>query len=149
MKKFIRIISYIREYKAYMAWYSLFITLSIVFGLFSLGMLMPFMDLIFQKGELTGVINTATASGGAGNIKEIVYGFLQQIIDTHGKVTALGWICLAIIINIFLKNSFLYLSFYFLAPIRNGVTRKYSRLLYEKILNYLLAILQNNAKEIS
>lgn len=134
MKKFIRIISYIREYKAYMAWYSLFITLSIVFGLFSLGMLMPFMDLIFQKGELTGVINTATASGGAGNIKEIVYGFLQQIIDTHGKVTALGWICLAIIINIFLKNSFLYLSFYFLAPIRNGVTRKYSRLLYEKIL---------------
>ncbi len=134
MKKFIRIISYIREYKAYMAWYSLFITLSIVFGLFSLGMLMPFMDLIFQKGELTGVINTANASGGAGNIKEIVYGFLQQIIDTHGKVTALGWICLAIIINIFLKNSFLYLSFYFLAPIRNGVTRKYSRLLYEKIL---------------
>ena len=134
MKKFIRIISYIREYKAYMAWYSLFITLSIVFGLFSLGMLMPFMDLIFQKGELTGVINTANASGGAGNIKEIVYGFLQQIIDTHGKVTALGWICLAIIINIFLKNTFLYLSFYFLAPIRNGVTRKYSRLLYEKIL---------------
>ena len=113
MKKFIRIISYIREYKAYMAWYSLFITLSIVFGLFSLGMLMPFMDLIFQKGELTGVINTANASGGAGNIKEIVYGFLQQIIDTHGKVTALGWICLAIIINIFLKNTFLYLSFYF------------------------------------
>ncbi len=134
MKKFIRIISYIREYKAYMGWYSLFITLSIVFGLFSLGMLMPFMDLIFQKGELTGVINTATASGGSGNIKEIVYGFLQQIIDTHGKVTALGWICLAIIINIFLKNTFLYLSFYFLAPIRNGVTRKYSRLLYEKIL---------------
>jgi len=134
MKKFIRIISYIREYKAYMAWYSLFITLSIVFGLFSLGMLMPFMDLIFQKGELTGVIKTAATSGSAGNIKEVVYGFLQEIIDTHGKVTALGWICLAIIINIFLKNTFLYLSYYFLAPIRNAVTRKYSRLLYEKIL---------------
>ena len=28
----------------------------------------------------------------------------------------------------------LYLSYYFLAPIRNAVTRKYSRLLYEKIL---------------
>ncbi|MCX6212690.1 MAG: ABC transporter ATP-binding protein [Bacteroidetes bacterium] len=134
MKKFIRIISYIREYKAYMAWYSLFITLSIVFGLFSLGMLMPFMDLIFQKGELTGVIKTATTSGGSVNIKDLVYGFLQQIIDAHGKVTALGWICVAIIINIFLKNLFLYLSYYFLAPIRNAVTRKYSRLLYEKIL---------------
>jgi len=134
MKKFIRIISYIREYKAYMAWYSLFITLSIVFGLFSLGMLMPFMDLIFGSSELTGAVKTTTAASGSANIKEIIYGFLQNSIAQHGKVTALGWICLAIVITIFLKNLFLYLSFYFLAPIRNGVTRKYSRLLYEKIL---------------
>ncbi len=134
MKKFIRIISYIREYKAYMAWYSLFITLSIVFGLFSLGMLMPFMDLIFGSSELTGAVKIATSANGSANIKDIVYGFLQESIVAHGKVTALGWICLAIIVNIFLKNLFLYLSFYFLAPIRNGVTRKYSRLLYEKIL---------------
>jgi subfamily B ATP-binding cassette protein MsbA len=134
MKKFIRIISYIREYKAYMAWYSLFITLSIVFGLFSLGMLMPFMDLIFGSSELTGAVKTVTAVSGSANIKEIIYGFLQNSIARHGKVTALGWICLAIVITIFLKNLFLYLSYYFLAPIRNGVTRKYSRLLYEKIL---------------
>ena len=133
MKKFIRIISYIREYKAYMGWYSLFITLSIVFGLFSLGMLMPFMDLIFGSTELTNASAT-TALGNTSNIKDIIYGFLQQSIAAHGKVQALGWICLAIIITIFLKNTFLYLSYYFLAPIRNAVTRKYSRLLYEKIL---------------
>jgi subfamily B ATP-binding cassette protein MsbA len=134
MKKFIRIISYIREYKAYMGWYSLFITLSIVFGLFSLGMLMPFMDLIFGKTELIGAVKTVTAGNGSSNIKDWVYGFLQQSIMAHGKVQALGWICLFIVITVLLKNIFLYLSFYFLAPIRNAVTRKYSRLLYEKIL---------------
>jgi len=90
------------------------------------------MDLIFGSSELTGAVKTATS--GSANIKEIIYGFLQNSIARHGKVTALGWICLAIVITIFLKNLFLYLSFYFLAPIRNGVTRKYSRLLYEKIL---------------
>jgi len=134
MKKFFRIISYIKEYKAYMGWYSLFITLSIVFGLFSLGMLMPFMDLIFGSNELTGAAISAAAPSAKNNIKDLVYGFLQQSIANHGKVQALGWICLAIIITIFLKNIFLYLSYYFLAPIRNAVTRKYSRLLYEKIL---------------
>ncbi len=134
MKKFIRIISYIREYKAYMAWYSLFITLSIIFGLFSLGMLMPFMDLIFGKTELIGAVKLATAGNGSSNIKDLVYGFLEQSIIAHGKVQALGWICLFIVITVLLKNLFLYLSFYFLAPIRNAVTRKYSRLLYEKIL---------------
>ena len=95
MKKFIRIISYIREYKAQMGWYSLCITLSILFGLFSLGMLMPFMDLIFGSSELTGALKTTTAVGGNKNIKDVIYGFLQQTIHTHGKTTALGWICAA------------------------------------------------------
>jgi len=46
----------------------------------------------------------------------------------------LGWICVFIIVSIFFKNLFLYLAFYFLAPIRNMVTKKYSKLLYDKIL---------------
>jgi subfamily B ATP-binding cassette protein MsbA len=77
MKKFFRIISYIKEYKAYMGWYSLFITLSIVFGLFSLGMLMPFMDLIFGSKELTGATISAATPGATSNIKDLVYGFLH------------------------------------------------------------------------
>ena len=90
------------------------------------------MDLIFGKGELTGAISTATKD--SGNIKDVVYGFLQNIITQHGKEFALGWICFGIIVAVLLKNLFLYLSFYFLAPIRNAVTKKYSKLLYNKIL---------------
>ena len=131
MKKFFRIISYIKEYKAQMAWYSLFITLSIVFSLFSLGMLTPFLDLIFGKSSLSSLpVNAINAS----SIKDVIYSFLQNNIAKYGKSYALGWICLFIIISIFLKNLFLYLSYYFLAPIRNEVTRKYSKLLYNKIL---------------
>ena len=131
MKKFFRIISYIKEYKAQMAWYSLFITLSIVFSLFSLGMLTPFLDLIFGKSSLSSLpVNAINAS----SIKDVIYGFLQNNIAKYGKSYALGWICLFIIVSIFLKNLFLYLSYYFSAPIRNEVTRKYSKLLYNKIL---------------
>jgi subfamily B ATP-binding cassette protein MsbA len=90
------------------------------------------MDLIFGKGELTGAISTATKD--SGNIKDVVYGFLQNIITQHGKEFAFGWICFGIIVAVLLKNLFLYLSFYFLAPIRNAVTKKYSKLLYNKIL---------------
>ena len=90
------------------------------------------MDLIFGKGELTGAISSSTND--SGNIKDVVYGFLQNIITQHGKEYALGWICFGIIVAVILKNLFLYLSFYFLAPIRNAVTRKYSKLLYNKIL---------------
>jgi len=132
MKKFIRIISYIKEYKAYMGLYTLFISLSIVFSLFSLSMLVPFMDLIFGSNELSGVVKVTSAN--SGGLKDTVYSFLQNSIAQYGKVAALGWICFGIITAVLFKNLFLYLSFYFLAPIRNAVTRKYSKLLYNKIL---------------
>jgi subfamily B ATP-binding cassette protein MsbA len=90
------------------------------------------MDLIFGKGELKSAISSA--ANDSSNIKDAVYGFLQNIITQYGKEYALGWICLGIIVAILLKNLFLYLSFYFLAPIRNAVTKKYSKLLYNKIL---------------
>jgi subfamily B ATP-binding cassette protein MsbA len=115
-----------------MGLYTLFISLSIVFSLFSLSLLMPFMDLIFGSDELTGVAKATTVN--TGSIKDILYSFLQTNIAKYGKVNALGWICLSIITAVLLKNLFLYLSFYFLAPIRNAVTRKYSKLLYNKIL---------------
>lgn len=131
MKKFIRIVSYIKEYKAYMGLYTLFISLSIIFSLFSLSMLIPFMDLIFGTNELTGVVKTVN---NAASVKDQIYHFLQNSIAQYGKVQALGWICLGIITAVLLKNLFLYLSWYFLAPIRNAVTRKYTKLLYDKIL---------------
>jgi subfamily B ATP-binding cassette protein MsbA len=95
-------------------------------------MLVPFMDLIFGSNELTGAVKAATTN--STGLKDQLYTFLQNNIAQYGKVAALGWICFGIITAVLLKNLFLYLSFYFLAPIRNAVTRKYSKLLYNKIL---------------
>ena len=90
------------------------------------------MDLIFGSNELSGVVKVASSN--SGSLKDMLYNFLQNNIAHYGKVAALGWICFGIITAVLLKNLFLYLSFYFLAPIRNAVTRKYSKLLYNKIL---------------
>ena len=95
-------------------------------------MLVPFMDLIFGSSELSGVAKVATAN--SGSLKDSLYTFLQNNIIQYGKLAALGWICIGIVTAVLFKNLFLYLSFYFLAPIRNAVTRKYSKLLYNKIL---------------
>ena len=115
-----------------MGWYGLFILLSILFSLFSLGMLTPFLDLIFGNNAFAGLAPASVTD--TANIKDVIYQFLQDIIQANGKAYALGWICLFIIVSIFFKNLFLYLAFYFLAPIRNMVTKKYSKLLYDKIL---------------
>jgi subfamily B ATP-binding cassette protein MsbA len=115
-----------------MGWYGLFILLSILFSLFSLGMLTPFLDLIF--GNNAFVSFTPVSVTESTNLKDLIYQFLQDTIKANGKSYALGWICVFIVVSIFFKNLFLYLAFYFLAPIRNMVTKKYSKLLYDKIL---------------
>lgn len=135
MKRFIRIFSYIREYKLNIGLYAIFITLSIAFGLFSISMLSPFLDLIFLNKELVAESATSTVVNNLNfSIKDQLYNYLKALISTEGKVYTLGAICIFIIVCIFLKNVFLYLSFYFLTPIRNSVSRKYTGALYEKLL---------------
>jgi len=135
MKRFIRIFSYIKDYKLNIGLYAIFITLSIAFGLFSISMLSPFLDLIFLNKELVNQSATSAVVNNLNfNIKDQLYNFLKQLIATEGKVYTLGAICIFIIVCIFLKNIFLYLSFYFLTPIRNSVSRKYTGALYEKLL---------------
>ena len=133
MKRFIRIFSYVGDFKQNIFLYALFILLSILFGLFSIGLLSPFLDLIFQNEELLNPETTAVSTQTL-NPKDQFYAHLQQIIFTSGKVKALGLICITIVITIFLKNLFLYLANYFLAPVKNSVSKKYTTAIYNKIL---------------
>lgn len=139
MKRFIRVLSYIGEYRSNIIFYFLFIVLSIVFGLFSISLLTPFLDLIFQNKELvqnSGVQQTVVQNI-SGSLKDQLYNYLQNIISNplQGKTYALGLICVFIVCSIFLKNLFLYLSYYFLTPIKNSVSRRYTTALYNKILD--------------
>jgi subfamily B ATP-binding cassette protein MsbA len=59
---------------------------------------------------------------------------LSQLINLHGKVYALATICILIIVSIFFKNLFIYLSYRVLAPMRNYVMTKLRADLYAKIL---------------
>jgi subfamily B ATP-binding cassette protein MsbA len=52
----------------------------------------------------------------------------------QGPLLALGLICLVIIIAVLLKNLFLYLSFYVLAPIKNSIMTRLRSEMYNKLL---------------
>lgn len=150
MKRFIRVLSYIGEYRSNIVFYLLFIVLSIVFGLFSISLLTPFLDLIFQNKDLvqtTGVQQTVVQNI-SGSLKDQLYNYLQNIISNpqQGKTYALGLICVFIVSSIFLKNLFLYLSYYFLTPLKNSVSRRYTTALYNKILELPLGFFTEQRK---
>ena len=59
----------------------------------------------------------------------------MTIVQTpNGDIKALGIICVLILSFIILKNIFLYLSIYFLTPIRNPLVNDMRTRMYKKIL---------------
>ncbi len=147
MKRFFKIFSYIKEYKLNMGLYFLFVILSIAFSLFSLSLLSPFMDLIFGDKNLTQPI--ASIPQGANitnNLKDTLYAYLNSLVNNHGKEYTLGIICIFIILMIFFKNIFLYFSYFFLAPVRYSISKKYNIALYDKIIQLPISFFTEQKK---
>lgn len=133
MKKYSRVFFYLKNYKLNIFLYFLFTLLSIVFSIVSLGMLMPFLELIFNAGK-------ESAFGGlANNSSNPVIAFIrEQLMKTvsqpNGKIKTLEYICVLIVIFIFLKNLFVYLSSYVLNPVKNAIVNHLRSDLYNKVL---------------
>ncbi|HMH32629.1 MAG TPA: ABC transporter ATP-binding protein [Puia sp.] len=144
MKRFSIILGYLRDQKRNIALYFVFNLLSILFSLVSLAMLAPFLQILFAKEKL----QTAGAkfSFSANGILEYLKYFLSNLIKGHGAIYALGAICVIIIISVFLKNVFLYLSYRVLGPMRNKVMLKLRNDLYSKILELPLGFFTEQRK---
>jgi subfamily B ATP-binding cassette protein MsbA len=132
MKRFARILFYLRSQKRNIALYFLFNILSIIFSLFSLALLAPFLQILFGLDKMVKVEPKWEFTGN-GMVNYLKY-FVSRTIETHGAIYVLGAICLTILVSIFFKNMFTYLSFRVLAPMRNYVMTKLRSDLYSKIL---------------
>lgn len=129
MKKYSRIFGYLRHDRGSIILYVLCILLSVVFSIVSIGMLMPFLELIFKGGETNSFIKTSS-NGLVNSINQ----WMIAMKNEHGVTWLLGLICILIIINIFLKNLFLYLSYYILNPLKNRMVTRLRSEMYAQIL---------------
>jgi subfamily B ATP-binding cassette protein MsbA len=135
MKKYSRLFKYLRFYKGNIVLYFLFTVFSIVFSLVSLGTLPFFLGLIFKPEKLV-LQKPAAIHGSTDFLNYINYEISNLIVSNgvNGPILALAFICVTIIISVLLKNLFLYLSFYVLAPIKNSIMTRLRQDLYDKLL---------------
>ncbi len=91
-------------------------------------MLFPFMQLIFNVEQ-----GTPSKTSGSSLMKWINEN-VTSLISTGDKLHDLGLVCVLIIVFIFLKNLFLYLSYRAMGPVKNGIVNQFRLELYDKIL---------------
>ncbi len=131
MKNYLRLLRYVKSYKGFAFLNIFFNMLSVVFSLFSLTMVIPFLNVLFGQEQVYEKVEwTFSVKAALTNFNYI----LSQYVIEHGKIEALTYICVLIIILFFLKNLFRYLAMYFISPIRNGVVRDLRNKMYNKVL---------------
>jgi len=117
--------------------------LAVIFSLFSMTLLIPFLDLIFVKGDDefktyyengVGAFNFSIESA----IDLFNYHLSKLIMEapsiTEGKASALLFLCIVIVFSFFFKNLFGYLALFVMAKVRNGVLKDLRENTYKKLL---------------
>lgn len=150
MRRFFSILSYVRGYWKYAVLNVVCNILSIVFGLFSLTMIIPFLDLLFEKNtEIYRQIidrGVPTFRFSVESAKNIFNYYFSHVIVDSGKLNALVFICVLVVVIIFLKNVFRYLAMYFMANVRMGVVKDFRNNMKRKILTLPLSYYSGERK---
>ena len=103
-------------------------------------MIAPFLDLLFLKSEADYAQRMAQGFPQLhltiGSLIDNFYYYLTEMIvdPLRGKIYALVFICVLVVIMFFFKNLCRYLALYFLAPVRNKVVRDIRNEIYSKVL---------------
>ena len=90
------------------------------FSIFSIALVIPFLQILFRQPQSQAMIDAANASADP-SLMEQLYLSIDQFVAEEGKWSAMVWLCVILGSSIFLKSLFRYASSYFVAPFEQGV----------------------------
>ncbi len=135
MKSLRTIFRYVSKYPKLIFAYFSFNVLSNLFSVISLGLLSPFLLLIFKKKDTLDEVTGNTSFTSKLNPVNLLKVWLNEMIRSpNGEIKALAIICILVLLAIILKNLFLYLSIYYITPIRNAIINDMRTSMFKKIL---------------
>lgn len=144
MKKFYRILAYIKPYWGYAVLNVLFNLLTIVFSLFSLTMLVPFLNLLFGTEAL--VTEKPEFALNADALLNTLNYQISQIIVERGQLEALIFICILLITSFLMRNLGRFFAMFYMANVRIGAVKDIRNAIYTKILILPISFYNKNRK---
>lgn len=146
MKAIRSILPYLKGKWSWVFAYTLSNILSVIFSTTSLVMIIPFLNMLFDKNmELTTDPGFHLSKDGIADYFK--YQLTTFIAEHHNdKVYGLIFICIILIVSTFFKNLFLFFSNYILHPLRNSVVLTIRKNLFEKITQLPIGFFTNEKK---
>ena len=147
MKDFFKLfLRFVGPYKWNVILNIIFNILAAFMTLFSFAFIIPILQMLFK-------IDTSHyqfMEWGDASLKDVAinnfYYYTEQIIENQGASFALACLAVILVIMTALKTGVIYLSSYFIVPMRNGIVRDIRRQMYNKILSLPIGFFTNERK---
>jgi subfamily B ATP-binding cassette protein MsbA len=123
---------------------SLFNVLSIVFSVFSIALLAPFLSLIFNK--IPPIVDKPEFVLSSDGVIACLQYFISQTIISSGVIFALLLLIIAVFLFFLLDKVFNYIAIWLMASVRANVVKTYRNQSYEKLLILPLSYYSNRKK---
>lgn len=148
MKDFIKVLRrFVSPYKYLLALNITFNILSTLLSLFSFGLIIPILQILFKMDKQ---VYTFMAWDGVGSMKDKLMNnfswYVSELITTHGAPFALMILGIFLVLMTLLKTGTSYMSSFFMIPIRTGVVRDIRNTIYTKILNLPIGFFSSERK---
>lgn len=114
----------------------------VLFSLFSVILIFPFIDLLFNK-------NTRVQSGEVTSIfdlKDFIINNFAGMLDKYDKTDILKFLCILILVTFLLKNLFIYMQTYFMSVVEQGILKDLRFSLYTHFLELPLGFYTEERK---
>ncbi|MFC0261563.1 ABC transporter ATP-binding protein [Fontibacter flavus] len=149
MNTYLRILSYARPFRRYFPIYVVYTLLAIIFGLLNFTLLKPLFDVIFEQVEPVDLSKYLVKPDFSFSIDYFLHLFnhyFLQISETYGKFGTLLYVCIIIVVSVFLANLFTYLSGVVLAKVRAEIIKKMRLNIFEQVTNMHIGYFSNERK---
>lgn len=155
MKDFIKILRrFVPPYKKYLVLNVLCNILSAILSLFSFGLIVPILNILFKTSEKTYTYtdwtfvtsNWDSWKEAPEMLKNNFFAYISQLIETEGGSFTLIILGLFLIVMTFFKVASMYMAFFFMIPIRTGVVRDIRNQIDRKITDLPLGFFSEERK---
>lgn len=134
MKPFWRIAQFAKPYMKYIWLNITFNLIAIFFALSSIGLVIPVLRIIFERDNPIPPAPILAGSDWAQYLQEYLTYQISVRMQSTDASQALFFVCAWVIGAFFMKSLSRYLANFFMAPLRNGVTRDLRNKMHQKIL---------------
>ncbi|MCC6818141.1 MAG: hypothetical protein IT245_04555, partial [Bacteroidia bacterium] len=145
MKAMMRMLRLLKPYKGLAVLNMVFNLIQILAGLFSLALVMPLLDFMFNNNQEAFKQKSVNSSGDFNALYNNFINWMTEFVN-NDKKEALFWICISLLVATIIKNIARYLALYYMVILRNRIIRDIRAALYNKILDLPIAFFSDEKK---